>query len=284
MSLIQKIVSNDKSIRLLWDSNGRIFESATIPFFKKGFYAVCLSTQSGCKMNCSICATCNLPYDGNINLAGSELIEQAVLTKDLAAREYSALKFDEFSFMGMGEPMCNLDNLYTAVNSLASQGYSSAVSTIGFLPGLKKFVDLDFVRPPRLQISLHGILNRQKVIPLEVTHPFRESFQLGRYYALKTKTPLSINWVLLKGVNDSLDEANLLGRILDPSFCRLNITEYVGRNFVSPTKIEREEFLANVKRSSREFYGSELTAYAFDLLGKDIEAGCGQLVGKFHLK
>ena len=108
--------------------------------------------------------------------------------------------------------------------------------------------------------------------------------ETGIKYALKTKTPLSLNWVLLKGINNSDEEAIYLGENLNPDICRLNVTTYVGDKFQKASIIEKDKFIKTIKKASKGKHNKCLEVNSFETTGNDINAGCGQLIGKWGLK
>ena len=103
MSLILKVCneSTDNSIKMLWESESKqLFESVCVPFYQKGFYAICLSSQAGCNLGCVICETAKYNYDPkSINISAENLYHQALKTKKIGDEKYKGMPFDEFSFM-----------------------------------------------------------------------------------------------------------------------------------------------------------------------------------------
>jgi adenine C2-methylase RlmN of 23S rRNA A2503 and tRNA A37 len=90
-----------------------------------------------------------------------------------------------------------------------------------------------------------------------------------------------LNWVLLKGINDSLNDARKIGDMLDPNICRLNVTSYAGDRYSKVSLEEKERFIKTIIESSIIHHGIKLNVYSFETLGDDINAACGQLVGKY---
>lgn len=283
LDLKHKNESLDGSVKLLWESESKqIFESVVVPFKDKGTYAACISSQSGCACKCNICETAFLDYSGtDLNLSSDNLLEQAELSKYYGAKFYPDLKFDEISFMGMGEPLLNFNNVIKTIEHLTNNGETVAISTIGFPKKIYDILNYDLNKYPRLQLSFHSLKDRESLIPLERLFPFVDTYAAGVMYAKITKTPLSLNWVLLQGINDSLEHAENIAKFIDPEICRLNITSYVGNRYNQTKPQDKKVFIEKIRTTSKEIHSKELEVHSFDVLGNDINAGCGQLVGKY---
>lgn len=275
-------VSKEGLIKILWRGNNkRLFESVIVPFYDKNFYTLCLSTQSGCHMGCKICQTSRYNYPGEINLSVEEILEQALLTGEIA-KENFAMPLDEISFMGMGEPLDNLVNVCESVESLSDRGYERiAISTVGIIKGLEFLINYSFKKAPRLQLSLHGINNRNTLIPIDKTNSARAVIPLCIEYSESCGSPLTLNWALIEGINDYNNEAVFLGESFDPRKTRINLSSYLGKDYPASSQSTKERFKQLIEITSYKKYGAKTPVNIFQVKGEDIEAGCGQLVGNY---
>lgn len=117
---------------------------------------------------------------------------------------------------------------------------------------LKKFARYKFKKYPRLQISVHKFDGREKIIPIDRKYPIKKVLKIALRYSIEHSFPLTLNWVLLKGVNDSKKDAKRLGDLFDPKDCRINITDYVGNKFDNVPEKEKEKFIGWIKKASKK--------------------------------
>src|SRR2546430_11497038 len=182
---------------------------------------------------------------------------------------------DHAVFMGMGEPMLNLDEVLAAARRLPELGIThrrTTVSTVGSLPGLRRFVD-EVTEPVRLALSLHAPTDelRSELMPVNERYPLAELVhECTRYFALRRRK-VFVEYVMLAGVNDRYEQAQELARLLNPRFFKVNLIPYnpTGRFEGSSRKA-----IAAFRRTLQE-HGLPATVRL--TRGRDIEAACGQL-------
>ncbi len=243
---------------------------------------VCVSTQSGCAMACSFCATGKLGF--RLNLSAGQMIEQVLW----AVREIkTALGSDTTTltnvvYMGMGEPFNNYDAWWASVERLHDpKGFdlgarSFTVSTVGIVPGIRRLAAESL--PINLAISLHAPNDtlRSRLVPVNRTHPIAEVMAATREYTDKTHRRVSFEYVLLQGVNDTPELALDLAGLLRGLLCHVNLIPW---NPVPGTPLgpsERRRVLAF--QDVLEKRGIACTVRV--QRGVDIAAACGQLAGE----
>ncbi|KIO42822.1 MULTISPECIES: 23S rRNA (adenine(2503)-C(2))-methyltransferase RlmN [Porphyromonadaceae] len=272
---IQK--SNDGTTKLGFTlDDGQLIESVLIPSRDKA--TACVSSQAGCKLKCSFCATGGLGFTRD--LQPEEIFDQVVAVKKMA--EERGLIFSNIVFMGMGEPLLNYDNVMEAIQKITSEEglamspYRITLSTSGIPEGIKRLAD-DQVRF-NLAISLHSAINstRNQIMPINKAYPLPQLAEAIKYFVEKTGTRPTFEYLLLKGINDSLEAAKALA-----SFCRqfpvkINIIEYnqvEGAKYQHSPAENRDSFI-------RFLESKNIVVNLRHSKGKDIDAACGQLANK----
>lgn len=263
-------------VRVDADNN---IETVFIPERDRG--TLCISTQAGCAMNCSFCATARQGFSRNLSV--SEIIGQIWLAnKTLGGYANRHKIITNIVMMGMGEPLVNLDNVLKAINLMLDDiAYGLArrrvtISTAGLVPAMDKLRDKCNVS---LAISLHATNNtlRDTLVPLNKKYPIEELLESCRKYSqAQFGEPITFEYVMLEGVNDSVADALQLSKLLNGIPSKVNLipfNSFTGAAYLrsSPEAIERfREILMNagvitITRRPR---------------GEDIDAACGQLVGR----
>lgn len=248
-------------------TNGKFIESVNIPEDER--LTICVSSQVGCKMDCSFCMTGKMGFLGNLTV--NEILNQVYSVPD-------AYELTNLVFMGMGEPLNNFDNVMKAIEILTAD-YALAwspkritLSTIGVIPNLKRFLDESKCH---LAISLHSPFSaqRQTLMPIEKTFKAADIIELLREYDWRHQRRLSFEYIMFDGVNDSLIFARELSKLLSGLDCRVNLIRFhtIPGNDLAPSTEE-----AMIK--FRDF----LTAKGFTCTirasrGEDIFAACGML-------
>ena|GEM_PF-4217 len=275
----KEIVSSDKTIKFLF----RLFdeeqiEGVLIP--SQGRVTACISSQAGCPLNCSFCATGTLGFVRQLRFW--EIIDQYVLMNRRAIEVFGT-PISNIVLMGMGEPLLNYDNVLKAIEILTSpngNGLSPSritLSTVGINAGIRKLADDGF--KANLAVSLHIADNekRSALIPVNQTNPLQELQDALRYYVEKTNQRITIEYVLLQNINDSLEDAEKLCRFCKAVPVKINIIEYnaTDTQFQPSTPEKKEIFKAHLESKN-------LVVNVRQSRGKDIAAACGQLAGKFN--
>ena len=231
---------------------------------------LCVSSQVGCAYDCKFCASGLAGFTRN--LSAGEIVEQVVQVEALAQD-----RIDNIVFMGMGEPLANYSNLAAALEILNTQVGIGArhmtVSTSGLAPNIIKLADLPL--QVRLAISLHGATDevRQKIMPVNRKYPLDELFAALKHWYEHRKQHLTFEFILIDGVNDSLDQARHLARLAKPLRAKVNLIPYntvEGLPWVRPSEARQEAFL-------RVLEDGGVTATLRREKGHDIAAACGQL-------
>ena len=179
--------------------------------YRDGRRSLCLSSQSGCPLTCTFCATGQMRF--RRNLTASEIVDQALHFRRLGPLTHVV-------FMGMGEPMLNLDDVLGAARRLPDVGIThrrTTVSTVGWLPGLPRFVD-EVTEPIRLALSLHAPDDalRSQLMPVNERYPLADVLAECRRYASLRRRKVFVEYVMLAGVNDRVEQARQLAALLEP--------------------------------------------------------------------
>ncbi|HSH14515.1 MAG TPA: 23S rRNA (adenine(2503)-C(2))-methyltransferase RlmN [Verrucomicrobiae bacterium] len=273
-------VADDGTTKLLLRLNdGRTVESVLMPDFRPDRAAGCLSSQVGCAMGCDFCATTKTGFERN--LTAGEIVEQFVALR----REARAVgrKLQTVVFMGMGEPLLNLDAVLTAVrriadNSLGALGWRQVtVSTVGIVPGIDALTASGL--NINLAISLHAPddATREQLLPTGRRYPIVDILAAADRFQASRGRSVTIQYCLLAGVNDSPDHARMLTGLLGARRMHVNLLRYnpTGLSLrgvaYEPSSDETAEAFAQVLRARK------LVAHFRRSRGPDIDAACGQL-------
>ena len=261
--------SRDGTVKVLFRTHdGRPVE-AVLMRYRDGRRSICVSSQSGCPLTCTFCATGSMRFGRN--LTASEILDQALHFRRLEP-------IDHCVFMGMGEPLLNLDNVLAAARRLPAVGITprrTTVSTVGWLPALTRFVD-EVTEPIRLAFSLHAPEDslRSRLMPVNERYPLGAVLaECERYFALRRRK-VFIEYVMLAGVNDRVEQARQLAALLDRRVFKVNLIPYnptgafdgSSRNAIAAFKavLDRARIPATVRLTR----------------GRDIDAACGQLAAR----
>ncbi len=265
---------------LLRLEDGNCIETVFIPEEDRG--TLCVSVQVGCSLNCSFCATARQGFSRNLTTA--EIIGQLVTVKtDLQALGYGDRPITNVVLMGMGEPLLNYDSVVSALHLMLddlSFGLSRrrvTVSTAGVVPAIERLA-LDC--PVSLAVSLHATNNqlRDELVPLNRKYPIEQLLQAcHRYVTGENRRHITFEYVMLRGINDSKGEAQTLARLLSGLPAKINLIP-----FNNSPGIEYECSDQSTIDAFREvLLTSGLMTVTRRTRGKDIEAACGQLAGRF---
>lgn len=268
---VTKTVSSfDKTTKYLWKLNdANTIESVLL--FHEGHTTGCISTQVGCPVGCSFCATGRSGYVRN--LSSGEIVGQL-----LAMENISDHKIRNVVLMGMGEPLLNYNEVLKAIRSLIHPKMRNmgarriTVSTVGIPEKIRRLTDegIDL----KLAVSLHSSTNekRDQIIPLNKAHPIQELIEALKYYQRKTKNRITIEYILIRKFNDYDYDAENLARLLKDLkvFVNLIPANPVGTNIQKPEKWKTRRFREILLERGIE------AAVRYEK-GVDIQAACGQL-------
>jgi len=258
--------SRDGTVKTLFRTHDGHAVEAVLMRYRDGRRSICVSSQSGCPLTCTFCATGAMRFGRN--LTASEILDQALHFRRLEP-------VDHCVFMGMGEPMLNLDHVLAAARRLPDLGIThrrTTVSTVGWLPGLTRFVD-EVQEPIRLALSLHAPEDslRSRLMPVNDRYPLADVLaECERHFRLRRRK-VFVEYVMLAGVNDRVEQARQLAELLDRRAFKVNLIPY------NPTG----QFDGSSRRAIDAFKSvldrAGLPATVRLTRGRDIDAACGQL-------
>lgn len=279
-TLAVRQVANDGTTKLLLRLNdGRTVESVLMPDFRPDRAAGCISSQVGCAMGCDFCATTKTGFERN--LTAGEIVEQFLALRREA--HAAGRKLQTVVFMGMGEPLLNLDAVLAAVermadNKLGALGWRQiTISTVGIVPGIEALTATGL--NCNLAVSLHAPddATRARLLPMSKRFPIADILAAADRFQANRGRPVTIQYCLLAGVNDSLEHARTLAELLGSRRMHVNLLRYnpTGLSLrgvaYEPSPDETAEAFASVLRSRK------LVAHFRRSRGRDIDAACGQL-------
>jgi 23S rRNA (adenine2503-C2)-methyltransferase len=257
--------------------DGLVVESVLIPAEKR--ITACVSSQVGCSLACKFCATARLKRQRNLSV--DEIYDQVAAIKE-QAEVFFGRPLTNIVFMGMGEPMLNYANVMAAIEKITSpKGLNMAsrritVSTVGVAKMIKKMADDN----PKfnLAVSLHAALNetRSSIMPINDTNPLEELAEALQYWYQKTKSKVTYEYVVWKGVNDTPTHAQALLKFAKLVPSKVNLIEY---NPIDDGEFQQaDEAVLDMYMDLLEKNG--ITTRIRKSRGKDIDAACGQLANK----
>ncbi len=269
-----KQVSSDGTIKYLIEyPDGECVETVLMRFDNRANLTACVSSQIGCAVNCSFCATGKRGFIRNLSY--KEIIEQV-----LTIQRDTGLKITNVVFMGQGEPLLNLDNVLKALDIFNNDFQIGArritISTSGIIPQIKKLAEQEL--QSTLAISLHASNHavRKEIMPIENKYPINDLINALKYYVEKTGRRITVEYILIKGLNCTLESAKELAHLLQGLKCNINLIPYnpvVKTGYQKPSNNEIMKFKYLLEHS-----GKKVTVRLER--GSDIDAACGQLSGK----
>jgi 23S rRNA (adenine2503-C2)-methyltransferase len=266
LELEREAKASDGTVKALFRTREGHPVEAVLMRYRDGRRSLCLSSQSGCPLTCTFCATGQMRFGRN--LTPSEILDQALHFRRIEPVDHAV-------FMGMGEPMLNLDSVLEAARSLPDVGITwrrTTISTVGWLPGLTRFVD-EVEEPIRLALSLHAATDelRSELMPVNERYPLAEVLaECERYFRLRRRK-VFVEYVMLSGVNDRVEQARSLADLLDPKVFKVNLIPY------NPTGMYDGSSRKAIAAFKRVLDRARLPATVRLTRGRDIAAACGQL-------
>lgn len=262
--------SQDRSEKFLISLKGDdCVEAVYMPEAKRA--TLCVSTQVGCAMGCRFCRTGTLGLKRN--LSATEIVDQVIVVKK------TGRPVTNLVFMGMGEPLANLkevlEALWRLTDLVAISPRRITVSTVGLIKALKEFSS--FAPSVNIAISLNATLDAQRteLMPINKTNPLNTLLDTLRDYPLKRGRRITFEYVLLRGINDSLQDAKRLVKLLRGIPSKVNLipfNPFEGSGYQAP---DEEQIL----RFQDVLISGQLSAFIRKSRGQDIDAACGQLWG-----
>ncbi len=269
LGIERESLARDGTLKVLFHTADGHPVEAVLMRFRDGRRSVCVSSQSGCPLTCTFCATGQMRFGRN--LTASEILDQALYFRRLEA-------IDHLVYMGMGEPMLNVDAVVDSARRLPDLGIThrrTTVSTVGWLPGLRRFVD-EVDEPIRLALSLHAPNDelRSEIMPVNDRFSLRDVLaQCERYSTLRNRK-VFVEYVMLRGVNDHYTHAIELAELLDPQIYKVNLIPY------NPTGMYEGSSRAAIEAFRDALMQRGLVATVRLTRGRDIAAACGQLAAE----
>jgi len=266
LSVRAEAKSDDGTVKTLFETDdGRPLE-AVLMRYRDGRRSVCVSSQSGCPLTCTFCATGKMKFGRN--LSADEILDQALHFRRIE-------EIDHVVFMGMGEPTMNIEAVLAACEQLPALGVThrrTAISTVGWVPGIDRLAECEM--PLSLALSLHAPNDglRSQLMPVNDRYPLAEVLAACDRYRAKRRRQVFVEYVMLDGVNDLPEHARQLAALLDPRVYKVNLIPYNPTGSYDGSSPERIERFRAVLAAS-----SSLTATVRLTRGRDIDAACGQL-------
>jgi 23S rRNA (adenine2503-C2)-methyltransferase len=258
--------ARDGTVKTLFRSaDGHPVEAVLIRY-RDGRRSVCVSSQSGCPLTCTFCATGRMAFGRN--LTTWEILDQVLHFRRTE-------RVDHVVFMGMGEPFMNVDAVLAAARRLPDLGVThrrTTISTVGWVPGLTRFVE-DVTEPIRLALSLHAAdpKLRSELMPVNDRYPLADVVALCRTHWERTNRRVFVEYVMLAGVNDSPAQARLLASLLGRDAFKVNLIPY------NPTGLFDGSSRAAIDGFKAELDKARIPVTVRLTRGRDIAAACGQL-------
>jgi len=264
---------------LLGFDRGGAVECVLMPAYDPTRAAGCVSSQIGCAMGCDFCASTKSGFERN--LEAGEIVEQFLTLRRHAAT--SGRRLATLVFMGMGEPMHNLDNVIAAVKRIASPemcnlGFRNiTISTVGIIPGIEKLADADL--NVHLALSLHAPddATRSRIVPTGRKLSVREIVDAAKRFQERTGRVVNIEYCMLEGVNDSDEQARALADLMEGFRAHVNLIPY---NSIGPGlsgAIYRTPAPARISGFGQILRSRGVVAHIRRTRGDDVSAACGQL-------
>jgi 23S rRNA (adenine2503-C2)-methyltransferase len=266
LELEREAKASDGTVKALFRTCEGHPVEAVLMRYRDGRRSLCLSSQSGCPLTCTFCATGQMRFGRN--LTPSEILDQALHFRRIEPVDHAV-------FMGMGEPMLNLDSVLEAARALPDVGITwrrTTISTVGWLPGLTRFVD-EVEEPIRLALSLHASTDelRSELMPVNERYPLADVLaECERYFKLRRRK-VFVEYVMLRGVDNRVEEAWSIADLLDPKVFKVNLIPY------NPTGMYDGSSRKAIDAFKHVLDRARLPATVRLTRGRDIAAACGQL-------
>jgi 23S rRNA (adenine2503-C2)-methyltransferase len=274
LSLEDEAHSADGTVKALFRTADGHPVEAVLMRYRDGRRSICVSSQSGCPLTCTFCATGAMRFGRN--LRSSEILDQVLHFRRIEP-------VNHLVFMGMGEPFLNVDEVLAAARRLPQIGIThrrTTISTVGWLPGLTRFID-EVELPIRLALSIHAgdPQLRSELMPVNDRYPLAEVLaECHRYFALRRRK-VFVEYVMLAGINDSPARAKELAALLDagsskPSVFKVNLIPY------NPTGMYDGSSRAAIAAFKSVLDRARVPSTVRLTRGRDIAAACGQLAAQ----
>ena len=274
----QKQISEDNTIKYLLDyEDGCVAECVLMRFDNRPNLTACVSSQIGCPVGCVFCATGNSGFKRN--LKPYEITEQLMIIQ-----RDTGLRVSNVVFMGQGEPLLNLDNVLQSIeiinNDIGIGTRRMTVSTSGIIPGIRKLKEINFQSTVALSLHAPNSDVRKKIMPIENKYNINDVIKELKELVNATGRRATIEYTIIKGLNDSPKQAKEVLELIDGLHCNINIIPYnnaCNSDFEKPSIDTINKFKFILERSPHK------VTVRLER-GSDINAACGQLSGKIDKK
>jgi 23S rRNA (adenine2503-C2)-methyltransferase len=282
LQIASKQISEDGTVKYLFQcADGNVIESVLMYFEERGSYALCVSTQVGCAINCSFCATGKIGLKRH--LSASEIVEQYVQVQADSGKEIRNVVY-----MGQGEPLHNYENTVKSLrilNESCEVGMRRiTVSTSGLVDHIDKLAEEEM--PLTLALSLHAPNNeiRSRIMPINKRWPLETLIPSLERYLASTNRRLTMEYIMIDGINDQPEHAHQLGQLIQHLKCNINLIPY---NPIAKDLPRAVDYKRSSNQAIRTFMMILLDRYHKKVTvrlerGVDIDAACGQLANRFQ--
>ena len=276
----ERLVSADGTTKLLLGlERGGSVETVMMPSYRDGEAWCCVSSQVGCAMGCDFCASTRGGLDRNLEV--DEIVEQYLRVGGVAAERGRRVR--RLVFMGIGEPLHNVENVLAAIDRIADQGLGNlgwsriTVSTVGIVQGIERLARA--AHPPFLALSLHAPDDetRRRIVPTGKRYDVATILAAAREYQRRTGRIVTLEYCLLGGVNDSDAQASLLAERLQGFRAHVNVIPYNATGAGLSGVVYMRPSPARVKQFVEGLQARGVAAHVRDTRGDDVAAACGQL-------
>lgn len=261
--------ASDGTVKALFRTHDDRPVEAVLMRYRDGRRSVCVSSQSGCPLTCTFCATGQMRFGRNLTAA--EILDQVLHFRRVEP-------VNHLVFMGMGEPLMNLDAVLAAAQRLPDIGIShrrTGVSTVGWVPGIQRMTET--APPVRLALSLHAPEDalRSQIMPVNDRYPLAEVLDACEAFYARRRRQVFVEYVMLAGVNDGYGQAVALAGLLDPRVYKVNLIPFnpTGATYEGSSPAAIAAF-----KAALEEHGLRATVRL--TRGRDIDAACGQLAAR----
>jgi 23S rRNA (adenine2503-C2)-methyltransferase len=266
LEVVAELESADGTVKALFRTADGHPVEAVLMRYRDDRRSLCLSSQSGCPLTCTFCATGAMRFGRN--LTASEIVDQALHFRRREPVNHAV-------YMGMGEPFLNFDAVLESASRLPDLGITprrTTISTVGWMPGLSRFVD-EVDAPIRLALSLHAAdpARRSTIMPVNDRYPLSDVLAECRRYVELRRRKVFVEYVMLAGVNDSPADARALAGVLDRNSFKVNLIPY------NPTGLFAGSSREGIERFKAVLDRARIPATVRLTRGRDIAAACGQL-------
>ena len=282
--IVSENTSKDGTVKWLFDSGvGQAIEAVFIPEIDRG--TLCISSQVGCALDCSFCATGHQGF--NRNLTAAEIVGQLYYANDVLSKRKNGLPaITNVVFMGMGEPLANFKNVIKSIEIMLSDnayGLSRrrvTLSTAGVVPNIELLGDMCNVS---MAVSLHAPNDklRDELVPINKIHPIAELLNAcWRYTEKRSNRYITFEYVMLKNINDSMEHARELTKLILNKPAKINLIPF---NSFNGSKYESSS-MNQIRKFQTKLREQGIIVTTRKTRGDDINAACGQLAGKVNNK